>query len=82
MVIVRLFAGFRERAKKEKLEIDVTNETTLNDVITTLKDEIPELKEFLDSGTAVIALNQEVVSLETLVKPEDEIALFPPVSGG
>ncbi len=82
MVIVKLFAGFRERAKKEKLEIDVTNETTLNDVITTLKDEIPELKEFLDSGTAVIALNQEVVGLETKVKDDDEIAIFPPVSGG
>ncbi len=82
MVVIRLFAGFRERAKKEKLKIDVTDETTLNDVITTLKDEIPELKEFLDSGTAVIALNQEVVSLETVVKAEDEIAIFPPVSGG
>ncbi len=82
MVIVKLFAGFRERAKKEKLEIDVTGETTLNDIITTLKDEIPELKEFLDSGTAVIALNQEVVSLETKVKTEVEIAIFPPVSGG
>ena len=82
MVIVRLFAGFRERAKKEKLELDVTGEATLTDVITMLKDELPELTEFLDSGTAVIALNQEVVSLETLVKAEDEIAIFPPVSGG
>lgn len=82
MAVIKLFAGFRERAKKEKVVIDVSGETTLKDIITRLKEELPELKEFFESGTAIIALNQEVANLESRVKNEDEIAIFPPVSGG
>ncbi len=82
MVVIKLFAGFREKAKREKLEIDVSGETTLGDVIAMLKKELPELKEFFESKTAVIAINQEVAELKSMVKNEDEIAIFPPVSGG
>lgn len=82
MVIIKLFAGFREKAKREKLEIDVSGETTLDEIITLLKEELPELKEFFESKTAVIAINQEVAELKSRVKNEDEIAIFPPVSGG
>ena len=82
MVVIKLFAGFREKAKREKLEIDVSGETTLDEIIILLKKELPELKEFFESKTAVIAINHEVAELKSRVKNEDEIAIFPPVSGG
>ncbi|MEE8358645.1 MAG: MoaD/ThiS family protein [Candidatus Hydrothermarchaeales archaeon] len=82
MVVIKLFAGFREKAKRDRLEIDVSGETTLDEIITLLKKELPELKEFFESKTAVIAINQKVAELKSMVKNEDEIAIFPPVSGG
>ncbi len=82
MVVIKLFAGFREKAKRDRLEIDVSGETTLDEIIAMLKKELPELKEFFESKTAVIAINQEVAELKSMVKNEDEIAIFPPVSGG
>lgn len=82
MVVIKLFAGFRERTKKEKLEIEIKEETTIDEIITQLKKELPELKTFFESKTAIIALNQEVTTPESKVKNEDEIAIFPPVSGG
>lgn len=33
-------------------------------------------------GSSLVAINQSYVSLDSLVKPGDEIAFFPPVTGG
>ncbi len=35
-----------------------------------------------DMGRIRAAVNQEFVGLEALVQPGDEVALFPPVTGG
>ena len=35
-----------------------------------------------DLETIRVAVNQEMVNLDALVSPSDEIALFPPMTGG
>lgn len=82
MVIVKLFASFRERAKKEELVLDVDGEVSLKELIADIEERIPELKELLDNGTVIMAVNHKVASLDSKVKNEDEVAIFPPVSGG
>ena len=49
-----------------------------------LADENPDLAAMLRSKSIRIAVNQELVADEaaTLITPQDEIALLPPLSGG
>lgn len=39
-------------------------------------------KAFSDKSLVRVALNQEMVSPATPIKPGDEVAFFPPVTGG
>ncbi len=39
-------------------------------------------KAFADKSLVRIAVNQEMVSLVNPIKPGDEVAFFPPVTGG
>lgn len=82
MVSVRLFAGFKEKIKKDMVEIPVTSKTTLEEFIKKLGDNFPEIAEILKKNQATIAVNHEVVSSDYVLKEGDEVALFPPVSGG
>jgi molybdopterin converting factor subunit 1 len=82
MVLVRLFAGFREKVNKDKVEIPVSPDTTLEDFIEKLSNAFPEIAEVLNRSQATIAVNHEVVEKNHIIRNDDEIALFPPVSGG
>ncbi|MGB8364107.1 MAG: molybdopterin converting factor subunit 1 [Rhizomicrobium sp.] len=37
---------------------------------------------FADPGRLRVAVNQDHVSFETMLGPDDEVAFFPPVTGG
>lgn len=37
---------------------------------------------FEDLATIRVAINQEMATLDTLISSEDEVALFPPMTGG
>jgi len=52
---------------------------TAGDLIDQLIQDYPALK---DLNSLAVAVNGEYASKNTLVKPSDEIALIPPVSGG
>jgi molybdopterin converting factor subunit 1 len=82
MVKVKLFAGFREQVKKSQIEIKIEGEATLSKFVDLLIEEYPELGKLFDNGNAIIAVNREVADENTKVKDEDEVAIFPPVSGG
>jgi molybdopterin converting factor subunit 1 len=82
MVSVRLFAGFKEKLNRERVEISVPPNTTLDEFIKRLGDKFPELADVLRGSRATIAVNHEVVEMDYVIKEDDEIALFPPVSGG
>jgi len=47
-----------------------------------LENLYPELKKHFLQDVLRIAVNQEYVSENLNLKPIDEIAIFPPVSGG
>ena len=58
---------------------DLSEGETAGDLIDQLTQDYPALK---DLNSLVIAVNGEYASKNTLVKPSDEIAIIPPVSGG
>jgi molybdopterin synthase catalytic subunit len=74
-VSVRLFAGLRERAGAELVEVELPDGGRVADVL--------ERLDRLTNGVPVVmAVNQEYAEAETELRPGDELALIPPVSGG
>ena len=82
MVKIKFFASFRERLGREELDIELDKKITIAELLEKLKTELPEAGKILGSGRCIIAVNQEVAKGETPVSQGDEVAIFPPVSGG
>ena len=73
---------------REQLNTDSENWTTLDDISTTgellatLRDRGEPWKSVLANKQLLVSVNQEVSDWETSIKLGDEVALFPPVTGG
>jgi molybdopterin synthase sulfur carrier subunit len=89
-IIVRLFANFREVTRKKDVELNVSGDTA-HDAINTLISEYPGLGPLMMQDGKIrpyvnILLNGKDVKSEEgqacKIKDGDELALFPPVSGG
>tara|TARA_B100001250_G_scaffold346764_1_gene316742 strand:- start:979 stop:1224 length:246 start_codon:yes stop_codon:yes gene_type:complete len=79
---IKYFAWIKDITKKEEEELNshhITNLQKLKDFITT---EYPSLKKHLDKEILRFAVNQEYVFENIDLESKDEIAVFPPVSGG
>jgi molybdopterin synthase catalytic subunit len=80
-VNILLFATLKDAVGLNRLEVSLPGELgTLQTVREMLKSQYPTLGERLDS--AVASINQEFAFEGESVKEGDEIAFFPPVSGG
>lgn len=74
-VSVRLFAGLRERAGADQLELELPDGARVADAldaVATLTVGVP----------VVMAVNREYANAEQRLNAGDELALIPPVSGG
>ncbi len=81
-VKIRFFAGFREKTGMDEMSLEIGDQTTVAQIINELTESLEGLNELLMGGTAIVAVNQEVVKPESIIHAGDEIAIFPPVSGG
>ena len=86
----RLFANFREAAKQKDIEVAVSG-NTISDAIKALLIRYPAMEPMLYQEGKLkqyvnVLLNGQAVKGDQIasvkVKEGDEIALFPPVSGG
>jgi len=82
MVSIRFFAGYREKIKKDQLEVALESDVTLGEFIKMLSSRYPELEDIFHGKSVSIAVNHELASSDHVLKNDDEIAVFPPVSGG
>ncbi len=87
-ISIRLFANLREYTKTKELELEGN---TIRDILEILCNEFPGLGDMLLDGENLrpymnVFLNgrniHELNGSETVLHPGDEVALFPPVSGG
>ena len=78
------FAHFREKTNvaEETIDLpnDVTNVETLIDWLVERNDSFADA--FVDREHVRVAVNQEHVEFDMPVKVDDEIAFFPPMTGG
>jgi molybdopterin converting factor subunit 1 len=80
MIKVRLFSSLKEIAGKSLIELHLPIQSTAGEVYDSLLDQYPALERY--RSILLVAINQEYASWEDPVGPDDEIAFFPPVSGG
>lgn len=78
-VSVRLFAGLRERAGADRLEVDLPEGARVADVLAAMA---ATPVGALRPRECVVAVNREYAAPDAPVRAGDEIALVPPVSGG
>jgi MoaE-MoaD fusion protein len=73
VVSVRLFAGLRERAGRDRVDVELPDGALVSDLLAAM-DVAPR--------SCVVAINREYADEGALVRAGDEVALVPPVSGG
>ena len=79
---IRYFAWIKDITKKDDDIIDINHPKNLQELKEHLENTYPELKKHFLQDVLRFAVNQEYVSENLILKPIDEIAIFPPVSGG
>ena len=79
---IRYFAWIKDITKKDDDIVDINHPKTIEELKKNLENLYPELKKHFLKDVLRFAVNQEYVSENLKLKPIDEIAIFPPVSGG
>jgi molybdopterin synthase catalytic subunit len=74
-VRIRLFAGLRERAGSDVVELELPDGARVSDALA-------QLSSLTEGCAVVMAVNREYASPDTRLDAGDELALIPPVSGG
>jgi len=80
MITVRFFATLLDRAGDDAVDLVLPNEASVEQLLSQLAENYPALDPALAS--ALVAVNHEFAFQEDLLADGDEVALFPPVSGG
>ena len=81
-ITVRYFASIREAMGTSSEELD-TSVTTVGALREALMTRSEAAAQALAHGKAVrMALNQDMCSADAVLKAGDEVAFFPPVTGG
>jgi molybdopterin converting factor subunit 1 len=79
-VRVLFFGMLKDFAGESSDLLELPEGALVRDVLAHYSSEVPRIKESLAS--LAVAVNQEYAGAETALKPGDEVALLPPVSGG
>jgi molybdopterin synthase catalytic subunit len=72
---VRLFAGLRERAGRDELELELPDGARVADALAQVEHLAPGV-------SLVLAVNREYADADLVLSAGDELAVVPPVSGG
>ncbi len=77
---VLLFARLKEIVGREVVELHRQEMFTVGDAWDALRSQFPQVEGF--GRSLLFSVNQEYAELDTPIKEGDELAVFPPVSGG
>jgi len=77
---VKLFATLRERAGTDSISVDISDSATVGQLTAQIAEKYPALQEVVERS--LVAVNQEFAFPDETISVGDEVAIFPPVSGG
>ena len=76
---IRLFGITKDIIGKTTLEMEAPSAARVQDLLQSLQTTYPDLAKL---QSVLVAVNDEYAKPDVVLKPNDEIALIPPVSGG
>ena len=79
---IKYFAWIKDITNIEEEEINLNKAKNLDELKTYIIEKYPDLKKHMIKEILRFAINQEYEVKNTNLNDEDEIAIFPPVSGG
>lgn len=79
---IKYFAWIKDYTNKDFENIDKDFPKTINDLEIYLIKKYPELEKHIKNSLLRYAINMEYSSVNKKLDINDEIAIFPPVSGG
>jgi molybdopterin converting factor subunit 1 len=79
-VLVKFFASHREYSGESELELELSDDATVATLVSDLFERFPKLKKLKDE--TIISVNKNYADDSTKLNDGDEVAFFPPVSGG
>jgi len=83
MIKIVFFAALREQLNCAELSLATDDNTkTVNDIKQLLSDKNEQWQQTFCNTSLLSAVNHDMVDGNHLVKSGDEVAFFPPVTGG
>jgi molybdopterin synthase catalytic subunit/molybdopterin converting factor small subunit len=77
---VRLFARYREATGRERLDVELPDGSTVESAWAAVVGRHPELAQY--RPFTLFAVGRDYVEASHVLEADDELCLFPPVSGG
>ncbi len=81
-ITIRFFARLREELDTEQLTLPAEPDLTTGVILATLAERGGAWAQLQGDQPVMIAVNQTMAKLSTQVQAGDEVAFFPPVTGG
>lgn len=82
MIHVCFFADLRERLQCAELDVETFNGNNVSDLLDELLRLHPHWQATLVEKKWLVAVNHVMATLQTPLTNSDEVAFFPPVTGG
>jgi len=79
-IVVRFFALYRERAGCNNATVQLPKGATVADLTDEVRRRFPRLAP--PQVKIVVAVNADYAEDDTVLQPNDDVCLIPPVSGG
>ena len=79
---IKYFAWIKDKTGFEEEQLDSKEINNLDELKIFIISKYPDLKKYLDKEILRFAVNQEYIIENIDLNVGDEIAVFPPVSGG
>ncbi len=83
MIKVLFFAGLRDAAQTDQIELDADGIGNVRELVEKLNQLLPkELGEALADETAMVSVDHQYAGWEASLQEGAEVGFLPPVSGG
>ena len=82
MINVLFFARLREQLSTDRLQIEASENLTAEHIRKQLASKDDLWAKIMAADSLLVAVNQEVTDWSQQIKDGDEVAFFPPVTGG
>ncbi len=81
-ITIKYFASLREALGMSEQLVDIAVPASVKTVLEQVAKESTSFAEYFQQSPVLVAVNQAIVSMDFNVNDGDELAVFPPVTGG